>query len=62
MGTIETIAEAGGNVLAIEADKTIVLNHDATVAEAEKRGISVFAFNGQKQFGEKIGQKITEAV
>lgn len=54
VGTIETISEAGGNVLAIEADKTIVLNQKATIAVAEKRGVSIFAFDGQKQFGETI--------
>lgn len=61
VGTIETIAGAGGKVLAIEADKTIVLNHGAMVAAAEKYGISVFAFDGHKQFGETIDEQVSDA-
>ena len=58
VGTIETIAESGGKVLAIEADKTIVLDQEATVVAAEKRGISIFAFNGQRQFGESTPEAV----
>ncbi len=45
VGTIETIHQAGGRVLAIEADKTIVLDHQATVAAAKKLGITIVAYN-----------------
>jgi DUF1009 family protein len=42
--TIETIHRAGGRVLAIEADKTIVLEQVETVALAERYGISIVAW------------------
>ena len=56
-GTIETIHESGGNVLAIEADKTIVLDQAETVAAADRLGISIFAVDGQAKFG--TGQNST---
>ena len=43
VGTIETIHRAGGRVLAIEADKTIVLDQEKTIQAAEKSGISIVA-------------------
>ncbi len=45
VGTIRTIHEAGGRVLAIEADKTIVLDQTETVKEAEKLGVSIVAYS-----------------
>lgn len=39
--TIENIARAGGKVLAIEAEKTIVLDQPETVALADKLGVSI---------------------
>ena len=50
VGTIETIHQAGGRVLAIEADRTIVLDQDATIAAAEKMGVAIFAIDGTKRF------------
>lgn len=50
VGTIETIADSGGKVLAIEANRTIVLEQDKTVAAAERLGVSLFAFDGEQQF------------
>ena len=41
--TIETMARAGGRVLALEADKTILLDHEQTVALADRLGISIVA-------------------
>ena len=41
--TIETMAKAGGRVLALEADKTILLDHEQTVALADRLGISIVA-------------------
>lgn len=41
--TIETLRKAGGRVLAIEAGKTIVIDQDATVALAERYGITIVA-------------------
>jgi hypothetical protein len=39
--TIENLARAGGKVLAIEADRTIVLDQPETVALADKLGVSI---------------------
>jgi DUF1009 family protein len=44
VGTIETIHKAGGRVLAIEADKTIVLDETKTIRAAEEFGISIVAY------------------
>ncbi len=41
MQTIETMRKAGATVLAIEADRTIVIDQAATVALAEKYGIAI---------------------
>jgi hypothetical protein len=41
--TIETIHKAGGKVLAIEADKTIILDESDTLALADRYGIVVVA-------------------
>jgi len=41
--TIETMHRAGGRVLAIEAARTILLDREATVALAERYGISIVA-------------------
>jgi len=41
--TIETMHKAGARVLAIEADKTIVLDYDQTIALANKYGITIVA-------------------
>ncbi len=43
VGTIESIHAAGGNVLAIEADKTILLDEQATIEAANRLGIVVVA-------------------
>jgi DUF1009 family protein len=45
IGTVQTIHESGGRVLAIEADKTIVLDQEQTIAEAQKLGIAIIAFD-----------------
>jgi DUF1009 family protein len=41
--TIESMKKAGARVLAVEADKTIIIDQDQTVALAEKYGISIVA-------------------
>jgi DUF1009 family protein len=41
--TVETMYRAGGRVLAIEADKTIVLDQEETVALANRYGLSIVA-------------------
>ena len=43
LGTIQTLASAGGSVLAIEAGKTIVIDQAEVVALADKCGISIVA-------------------
>ena len=43
--TIETMAKAGGRVLALEADKTILLDHEQTVALADRLGLSIVAMS-----------------
>ena len=43
VGTIETIHESGGQVLAIEADMTIVLDEEETIARANELGIRIVA-------------------
>jgi DUF1009 family protein len=45
--TIETLHRAGGRVLAIEADKTIILDENDTVALANRYGISIVALHAQ---------------
>jgi DUF1009 family protein len=41
--TIESLRQAGGRVLAIEAGKTIVLDQEQTIALADRYGISIVA-------------------
>jgi len=41
--TIESMRQAGARVLAIEADRTIILDQDETVALADRYGISIVA-------------------
>jgi DUF1009 family protein len=41
--TVETLRRAGGRVLAVEAGKTIVLDQEATVALADRYGLTIVA-------------------
>lgn len=43
--TVENLRRAGGRVLAIEAGKTIVLDHEQTVALADRYGMTITAVN-----------------
>ena len=43
LGTLQTLAGAGAKVLAVEADKTIVIDRDEVAAFARKHGISLVA-------------------
>jgi DUF1009 family protein len=43
LSTIETMKKAGGRVLAVEADRTILLDRTETVALAERYGITIVA-------------------
>ncbi len=43
IGTLQSIAAAGGSVLAIEANKTIIVDEKQVVAYAQKHGITIVA-------------------
>jgi DUF1009 family protein len=43
VGTLQTIKESGGRILAIEADKTIVINREEVAAYAAQHGLTVIA-------------------
>lgn len=45
-GTIETMKKAGARVLAIEAERTIILDEGATLALADRLGLTVVAVSG----------------
>ena len=47
-GTLRTMQESGGRVLAIESDKTILLDRDEFVTLADKLGIAIVALNAQE--------------
>lgn len=47
-GTIETMHEAGGKVLAIQADKTILLDKDKLLSLASKYGIQIAAMKSSE--------------
>lgn len=49
LGTIETMAAAGGRVLAIEANKTILLDRDELVLAATNHGIQIVALHNPAQ-------------
>ena len=46
-GTMETLAQAGAGVLAIEADKTIVVDHTEVAAAAKRHRICVVAVSAE---------------
>ncbi len=48
VGTLKSIAQAGGRVLAIEAGKTIVIDADEVADFARKHGISVVAVDADE--------------
>ena len=43
VNTVENIHKAGGKVLAVEACKTILLDPEATLAKADKLGVTIVA-------------------
>lgn len=45
VNTVETLHKAGGKILAIEADRTIVVDFDQTVARANDLGITIVALD-----------------
>jgi DUF1009 family protein len=46
--TVESIHQAGGRVLAIEAAKTIVVDQDQTVALADRYGLTIVAVSSEQ--------------
>mgnify|MGYP003622671156 CR=1 FL=1 len=46
--TIQTMREAGGRVLAVESEKTILLDHDEVIQLADKLGIAIVALNASE--------------
>ncbi len=48
LGTIETLAAAGGKVLAVEAEKTILIDETDVIAFANRRGISIVALHASE--------------
>ncbi len=48
VGTIRSIAESGGKVLAIEAEKTIIIDEPEVIAEARRCKITVVAVNADE--------------
>lgn len=48
LGTLQTMHAAGGRALAIESEKTIVLDRDEFVVLADKLGIAIVALNAQE--------------
>ena len=45
VGTVKTIHESGGTVLAIEAEKTIMLEQHETVSTANRLGVKIIALS-----------------
>jgi DUF1009 family protein len=43
LGTLETLSESGGRVLAVEADRTIFVDQPAVRRFADERGITIVA-------------------
>lgn len=49
--TIHTIHEAGGRVLAVEANKTILLDHQEVIELADRLGLTIVAVNAEELAG-----------
>ena len=48
LSTIETMKKAGGTCLAIESQKTIVLDAEETISLAEKYGIAIVSLSTEE--------------
>lgn len=48
LGTLQTLAAAGGKVLAVEAEKTILIDEAAVIAFANRHGISIVAMHASE--------------
>ena len=47
-GTVETLAKAGGRVLAVESEKTIVIDQQQVVDLADRHNITIVATHRQQ--------------
>lgn len=52
--TVQNVADAGGVAIVIEADRTIILDQDATIALADQLGIAIVAITGVNQATDQI--------
>ena len=48
LDTIQTMYEAGGRVLAVESQQTILLDADDVIALADRLGIAIVALNADE--------------
>ena len=46
--TVEQLARAGGKVIAIEANKTLIVERQATLKAAQRHGIAIVSMNSEK--------------
>ena len=53
LGTLETMVESGASVLAIEADKTIILDEPEVVAFADRNNIAILAID-PNEFAKRV--------
>jgi DUF1009 family protein len=56
VGTVQTMLDAGGRVLAVEADKTILVDRDNVVRFAKENGISIVAVRA-----DQVGRELVDA-
>lgn len=47
--TVQNVADAGGVAIAIEADRTILLDHEETIALADRLGVAIIAMRSAGQ-------------
>lgn len=52
--TVATMAEAGGRVLAVEAGRTLMLDREALLGEADRRKVVVMGIAGHPAAGEEV--------
>lgn len=53
VGTLRTMVESGANVLAVEADKTIILDEQEVIAFADRNNIAIVAMESN-EFAEQV--------
>ncbi len=58
--TIQRVRDAGGKAIAIEADKTILVEREQTLEMARKAGITIMAIDDANVFGQLPDQRPAE--